>query len=280
MKHIKAFASRIKDTFYNPSFYQQSITEPRGKSMLLLFWVNVLAANVFAISVLVAMIPALIDFSKSNFVADEYPDGLIVEIKDDVVTVNQEVPYFLPAAEELGIDNENLIVIDTSDDVSMDMIQSYDSLAVLTKDSIYFAKNKNEMRIFSLNDTDDITITEQKVVSWGHAAEKWFYIAILPLVLFMIGLMAGISFVYYLFISLALALVPLLIGKMRKLNITYKSAYIISLYALVPMVMIDTVTTLMGMPFLPFLVVLVIFTVVVVANLPAGKLSEEVPLVD
>ncbi len=281
MKQIKAFVSRLNDTFYNPSFYKQSIAEPREKAMSLLFWVNVLAASVFAVTVLINLMPSMIDFAKGNYVSEVYPDGLEVAIKGGEVSINEPVPYYLPTPEALmeeGDDMENLLVIDTTEDLSVDTIKSYNSLAVLTKDSLYFAKDENETRVFSLDESEDLTITEDKVISWSKIAIKWAYVAIIPLTLMMIGLVAGFSFVYYIIISFALTLIPLLIGKARKLPITYRSAYIVSLYALVPVVMIDIVTTLFGLLTLPFWLVLVIFTVVVILNLRDWKAVEVVPV--
>ena len=91
MKQIKAFVSRLNDTFNNPSFYKQSITEPREKAMSLLFWVNVLAASVFAVTVLINVIPSMIDFSKGDYVRSTYPDGLQIDIKDSTVSINEAV---------------------------------------------------------------------------------------------------------------------------------------------------------------------------------------------
>ncbi len=281
MKQIKAFVSRLNDTFYNPSFYKQSIAEPREKAMSLLFWVNVLAASVFAVTVLINLMPSMIDFAKGNYVSEVYPDGLEVAIKGGEVSINEPVPYYLPTPEALmeeGDDMENLLVIDTTEDLSVDTIKSYNSLAVLTKDSLYFAKDENETRVFSLDESEDLTITEDKVISWSKIAIKWAYVAIIPLTLMMIGLVAGFSFVYYIIISFALTLIPLLIGKARKLPITYRSAYIVSLYALVPVVMIDIMTTLFGLLTLPFWLVLIIFTGVVILNLRDWKAVEVVPV--
>ncbi len=281
MKQIKAFVRRLNDTFNNPSFYEQSITESREKAMSLLFWVNVFAASVFAVTVLINVIPSMIDFAKGNYVSEVYPDGLQVDIKGGAVSINEPVPYYLPtpgALMEEGDDMENLLVIDTTEDLSVDTIKSYNSLAVLTKDSLYFAKDENETRVFSLDESEDLTITEDKVISWSKIAIKWAYVAIIPFTLMMIGLIAGFSFIYYIVISFALALIPLLIGKARKLPITYRSAYIISLYALVPVVMIDIVTTLFGLLTLPFWLTVVIFSVVVILNLRDWKTADNIPV--
>ncbi len=279
MKHFKAFAERVKNATHNPAFYQNVVTEPRGKAIWFLFWANVVAITVFAISVLVVLIPAMIDFSKNTYVTDLYPDDLVVEIKGGIATVNQPVPYLVATREEFEIDNVNFFVIDTSDGVSMDTIKSYDSFAVLTKDSVYVEQNDNEMRVFSLRDAGDVTINEENVETWTNTAEKWTYVAVLPLTLMMIGMLAGFSLVYYLVVSFVLALIPLLVGKILKLTISYRSAYIISLYALIPVVVVDMVAMLMGTLSLPFMVTVVIFTFFLVFNLRGWKKEEDIPAV-
>jgi hypothetical protein len=253
MKHIRNFLKKIKDTVYNPSFYQKITHEPTELGIWFLFLINVLSFTVIGIGLLVISIPSVSSFSMSDYIGTHYPDELTITIQDGVVEANIDMPYYIPLDEDEEGDPANLIVIDTTEGQTFDTISSYDTLAVLTRDSLVFFKSEGETRIFSLEEIKDFTFNKDTAISWGETIMTWTYILIIPFALLMIGIVACFVLGWYLLVSFIYALVPFFAAKLLKKRLTYMNAYKVSLYALVPAILFSTIISLLGLHSLPFL---------------------------
>ena len=278
MKYINAFAQKVKDSCFKPSFYEESTKLSVGKAVWFLFLVNLVTIVILAIPVLVSVVPELVDFTKSDFVATNYPNGLVITVEDGIASINEDSPYFIPATDEKS-EHQNFLAIDTTEGLSVEEAQAYDAYAVLMQKQVVFSKSKNETRIFSLTDTDDVLITKEKAIAWGEMAIKWGYILFVPFTLVTIGLIAGVTLVYYLVLCLLLALVPFFVGKITKKALTYSRSYKLSLYAFVPVTLITTIFELLGLSTHMFLITLVTFVVVVWTNLQGWSEATEDTLI-
>jgi len=271
MKYIKDFFTELKNSFYNPAVYKKISAEPTGNRIWFLAKINLVAITIAGLIFLILSTPDLIDFSKSNHIEQEYPEDLIVSVEDGIVSINKESPLFIEFKTNEEDAPENLLVIDTRDDLSMDTMIDYDSLAVVTNDSFVFFKSENETRIFSLSDIDDFEMTKEKALSWWQTAIKWGYFLIIPITLLLSWLIGGFIFAYYLLVTFVYTLLTLLIAKLLKIKLTYMNAYTVTLYAIVPMLVLDLLMICLGFPALAFLDSLVILAIVVFINLRDWK---------
>ena len=78
--------------------------------------------------------------------------------------------------------------------------------------------------------------------------------------------MAGISLGLYALLLFAGALVPFLISKLLEHPLSYKNAYVISIFALAPILIIDTIGIIFGFG-LPFITKALLFALLVLINL-------------
>lgn len=256
----------IKDSFYNPSFYRSLKGKPASGGIRFLFLVNAVVTVFFGALALGVALPSIYLFSQSDFIAEQYPDGLEVTVKDGVASVNQTVPYFIASHLEDEESPKHLMVIDTNEGLSIPTMKSYDTITVLTRDSLVFFKSKDETRIFSLKDMQDSVITEAKVLEWGRVAVYWAYILVVPLVFFGMVVGVALSLGFYLAVSFVNALITIVIGKLFGTILTYWDAYVVSLYAIVPTIVVGIVMMLFGFGSLHVIESLILFVAILIIN--------------
>jgi hypothetical protein len=266
MKRLKNFLQKIKDTAYNPSFYQQIPHEPIERGIWFLFLINVLSILIISITLLIVAMPTLATFSMSDYIEGQYPDELTITIKEGIVGANVDVPYYIPLDSDEESDPANLLVIDTTEGLTFETISSYDTVAVLTRDSLVVSKSEGETRIFSLEEIGDFTFDKNLAMSWGETAMTWVYILMVPFALLLIGIVVCFTLGWHLLVCFLYALVPFFAAKLFKKKLTYIGGYKVSLYALVPAILLSTVLSLFGEFTIPFMT-LGIITLVTIINL-------------
>lgn len=266
------FLKKVKSSVYDPIYYSEILNMNFGGSLKYFFKLSLLLALVGAVYLSFVSIPKVNSFISTfgDKVVSAYPAELEVRLKDGLVSTNVVEPYIIPLPkDEFNSDYnksnyENLIVIDTKSDLSLDKFNAYNTVVLLTKNAV-ITRDKGKITITELKGTSDLTINRDKLVYWvGKVTpfvKKLPYI--IPVLVFT-GLF--LYFAFSLFYLLFVALLVFIIGKIRKLGLSYKKSYQISLHAITLPLILSMVSWFINIKMF-FLLPTIILLVVVWVNL-------------
>ena len=271
----------IKNTFYNPEFYSQisriGLSHP--------FWLFVKLSIISSIVVIAVLSPPVANFVKEARIAAEkeyFPSELEIVFNEGVATTNlTEEPYYISS--EIFVDEpdvegaRNLVMINTREDLKLRELEDEEAFFIVSKTSFIF-KDGEELRVFRYGDmfTEEIIINRDKVESIVNQ-----FVQKLPVIIFFLSILFFIFLVFagvstMLVLSLILSLIAMIINKIRNLRLTYRNIYKLSMYALVPAIVIDIITDIThGLSSFSLLLTATIFTVVLVWNTQPKKSEPE-----
>lgn len=250
----------VRKSIYNPEYYEEIESKPFSYSIKYFYSLVLVMAVILSTVYGFIFIPVTVSFLKSfgTAIVDYYPSELTVTIKGGMVTTNVTEPYSLPFPEKLrssetkGIDN--LLVIDTHHDFTMDLWNQYKTTAWLTKDTLIYRDKDNRISITPLDKTPNTEITRTKIASWLAAIEPFFK-WVPPLLIFGIFVFFMFFLSGYLFYLLFGALLIYFIARLKKIPLSYKKAYQVGLHAITLSLIftLAKLSLLQGSPNIPFL---------------------------
>ncbi|MFH1769673.1 MAG: DUF1189 family protein [Parcubacteria group bacterium] len=247
---------KIKNSIYGPQFYKDLQNKSLGFSIGYLFKLALLIALVATIIYSIVLVPKVSDFLDNigADIIDYYPDELVMDIKDGKVSVNVPEPYFLALPGELrgelddtNVDPsvENLLVINTKQEFSIDLFESYNTVALLGEDYIAHYDDNSQIAIISLSDVPDFTLDADKVSTWAGKIES--IVKIVPMVILPIGVFLVsffVTFIWNLIYMFFGAIVILILLKIMGKQTGYGHSYRIGLHALTLNVIIKPISEL------------------------------------
>ena len=264
-----SFWARFKESFYSPEFYKRVAHEPL--SLGFKYLVSLLAIGALAVSGILAFefIPFVQDFS-NRVVVDvvaQLPEGLEFYIKGNTASTNatSSEPIFITAQFDATTTRATFVVVDTTQAFSVNQFGAYRSYVWVAQDGIGYVDDTGVSFTPFEAETDGLTLTREMVVSGITKAKSylWILYALVVPVLFLLFLFINM----FTFLSLLVsACFVWLIAWAKGIKLTYKSAYLISLYAITPSLLISFLGFLIpgfGIPY----AYSVIFLVVVALNL-------------
>lgn len=281
MSKLNTFLTSFKKSLIQPNYYQDVVKAKFSFSLkyflflfLLLSLLTTLAVSIF----LVKTVNPYLEKLKTDL-PKLFPPELTITIKNGQVSTNVTEPYFVPlnpAAFPPEVSQmlknqplQNLLVIDTNTDPSQ--MQKYQTFALLTKDSVAFIAERNEIRIKSLQEVKDFYL-DQKLVEtiWQKIIPvfKWIIpVMVIGLILFLPGFTILFRFSYLAVFSL----MAWLLSKLYKeLNLSYSKALQINLHAItLPTVIIGVFGLFNVPPRIPFFqtIILIIFNLLIFSSL-------------
>lgn len=261
--------TKIKNSVYNKEYYKSTVlTESSSESIKYIAQVSLILALLSSL-IFAFTTPKIISSIKemTSSVTEEYPDDLVVSIKDGKASVNRPEPYFIKVRESFMGDGsiENMMVINTTESFDSLKFEDYKTFSLLTKNEIAVIGESGEIKILHLSNFEDIEISR----SWIMEKQAWLY-KLLPwlmvglFILFFIGIFF-IEFVGSMFFFLIFALVAWLILKIKKINVSYGKAYQVTAHA-GTLIMILLIFGLYFKPLNNFFLKLAIFAIIVFFN--------------
>lgn len=259
---------KIKKSIYGPEYYQEILKKDSAYSWRYFFLFSLLVSALAAIVYSAMILPPAYVFAK-KFVAEaveKYPADLEITVEKGVVQTNAEQPYIVPSS-LLGMGDDdreslpkNLIVIDTQHDFAIDSLRTYDTLALLTRDSLAY-RDGEKISIQSLEKIDQFALNKGVIEDFARKAEPYVKI-MLPLsvlVIFLGLLLVAIGKVGYLLFG---ALLIWGILRARRIAVDYKKSYQIGLHLMT----LPTILTFfpLGIGRFPFMysVILIVVTLI------------------
>lgn len=271
---MKQLFSDIQASIYSSDFVSRFRSRSFEHAAFFVLFLSGVAGLIATVAALAVMVPGVWLFFNSDIVADYYPEGLEVQITDGKVSTNQENPYVLPVSyfsDELLEEGDavNFLTIDTTVVDPLAALESYDTMILVSSDRVVAQKSDGEIRVFSLAEVQDLTISEESTQALMKTIMPWLIAATIMLTLLIPGIVIFFVFVYNLLILLGLAVPVWILGKLQKLNFSYKESYMLAAYALT----LPVLFSLINSTFFSFEapVFLLAFIAVVVVNIRSKK---------
>ncbi|MFA6354767.1 MAG: DUF1189 family protein [Candidatus Paceibacterota bacterium] len=277
---MKLFTN-FKNSVYSPKFYSELKTKPFSFSFKYYFSLSLVLSIILAFIFSYNLIPVVHSFLDkfTSEAVSSFPAELKIDIKNGQATSNVVEPYFIKIpnslkAASLG-DNkpviENLIVIDTKNDFTVDKFKSYNTATWLTKDAIIIGPNDEDLRVTSLQSVPDITIDKSFVITLVDRLKpltNWLS----PVLVFGSFIIAFLLFLVKLIYAFLMTLFVMAIGKIKKVKLNYWDSYRIVLHAM----SLSLIFYVLGFIFFPRVIFLfsIILLVVVWLNLKPESISE------
>lgn len=265
------FFNNIKNSIYSPKFYQELFSKPFSYSFKYFVLFALLVSLVLTVILSFTAIPPLKEFVENigPEIMQYYPQELQITVKSGLVSTNVQEPYFIRSPQEFNKDGiENLLVIDTKNDFSLEGFNSYKTAVLLTKNSIVYYKD-SAINIQPIDTNINFYLDKNKI--------SGFYEKIRPFLNFIYPAFILIVFAGYLFsflFKMAYLLLGALVievaGKIKKVKIGYKKSYQFGFHLLTVVILIEMLADLfkvnLGIPFL-FTILLFIFALLNIEKL-------------
>ncbi|HRN70487.1 MAG TPA: DUF1189 family protein [Candidatus Woesebacteria bacterium] len=164
MNKLKTFFYSFIKSISNPAYYKDVVKAPIGfsfKYVLFLSYILLLFYTVVIVGYMATMLPQLPQFiiSTKTQLDQFYPKDLVVQIKNGIVSINQENPVFLDIPELQNEEFEHIIVINTQAQVE-DFID-YKTFFLVTDDSVVYPDSPSGYTVTSVGELVDNTNIER-----------------------------------------------------------------------------------------------------------------------
>lgn len=273
----------ILDTFqksiYGPVFYQAVAKEPLKNGLRYYVWATFVLSLMATAIFVIFTIPQGIQFIKKEapeLVKRYYPAQLEVQIEKGSASINSPEPYFIPGERDT-LDTlsareslDNILVIDTRSDFDKNTFKEYKTFALLTNHSFVTRGERGQITIQDLREFPSMTITMGSLLAFVEKMQEYFPLATL-LATLAIFLLLFLGYVVYLVPLLLFALIPLFFGWMKGVSLSYRDAYAMSIYAVVPGLALKTLFNVSGFFLVPAYLSLLVFMLIVVINMKDMK---------
>lgn len=270
------FFYHLRDSVYNPAFYQGLLSKPFSSSLKYFFSLVILLSFILTLVFSLRVMPQL--GSLLNDLGPKlisyYPEDLVVTVDEGEISINQPEPYAIPVPDELTGELSaatNLVVIDTTDSFALDLSNPYNTYLLITKNDAVFFDETGGIRVESLDNLPDAVIDRQHIASvWqGIAPYLRFALPIIVVGIFLALIIAGSMGLVYLLFG---ALLIWAITKFKGMNIGYKKSYQIGLHALTLGALVNILIILITpIGYIPFLFTLLMLSVAAMNVRPAVK---------
>lgn len=271
---MKTIFETFKKSIYDPAFYRSAGKEPFWDIFHYYAKVILILSAVMTVVLGLLLIPVGVSFVKDHapdLIKTYYPAGLVVHIEKGEATANVKMPYIIPVKQMLGITPpadalQNMFVIDTTRDFDKKIFQDYKTYALLTKTDLVTQNDRGQTTIQSLRTTPIMTMSQEVLLGWVEKIRGALgYIVFFGIVATFVILMLG--YLGYLVLLLIFALVPLVIAWLKKTPLSYREAYKMSMYAILPALALKTIINLMGVLFIPSYFTLLVFMLIIALNM-------------
>lgn len=271
---MKAIFETFKKSLHSPEFYQRVASASFSEALRYYIKVIFILAAVATVAFSVLLVPRGVRFIRDvapSLVREYYPADMVVTIENGQASTNIAEPFIVTSKgvardilREDGLDN--LLVIDTGHELNIKMFEDYKTLVLLTKTEVVTQNRKGNITIQSLRNTPNTVINQTELLVFVEKIRAGLpYLVPVGIVVTLISVFFG--YVIYLIPLFLFALIPFLLAKVKKISLTYGGAYRMSLYAVIPGLVLKTILNISGFFFVPAYFSLLVFTLVIFINM-------------
>ncbi|MBI5614268.1 DUF1189 family protein [Candidatus Gottesmanbacteria bacterium] len=294
MNKVQTFFRTLYRSLIDPIYYKDVISAKISFSLKYFFVLHVLI--VFISSSAFAFTLGRYDVSKiGKFLQSVYPRNFSLHVQNGEIELNQNLPFVVPIPKELEDEKDQkvaspaaLVVFDTNDHMSsISSFWSYNALAVVTKNEVYYRKDADSREIRVTEIPKDVsfefssTMLDEKISSIVHHpffSQKW-YVPILSFFYFLVSfpfVLAWsfvVSFLYALFSYIV-------IRAIYSSQFSYSALWQMTIHALTGGIILSTVTDIFGFHVVHGVIFFLLYGVwmyVVIKNLHGFKMNSRTP---
>lgn len=238
---MKTVFKTFADNIYNPAYYREILNRPKSYSWKYFFFFSVL----LSVFMIVPSVYPLSKFFDSTFpvavgqLKSAYPDDLKITLSSGVVEMNAESPQMIPMPSEWRsrkADIQNIAVIDTRQEPTLEMFREYNTALLVGKTSIAYMENNRDgsISIQSLSDVPDGSLDQSTFDFWSGEVVRYRNVIIFGLLLFAFLIAFLVNFLGHLVYLVFGALIVMLTLRVRGKNVSYMDAYRIGMHAITP----------------------------------------------
>lgn len=271
---MKTLFATFQRSLYDPAFYRE-VSKAPFKEGLQYYIKATVALSLFAtLAFAILLVPQGVQFVKEDakvLVEKYYPAHLEVTIEKGEASINSPEPYFIPGSREtldaLPQDGalENILVIDTRSDFEKAVFDEYKTFALLTKHDFVTREEGGRVVMQDLSGVPSMTVSMASLLGFVDRVHGSLY-AIIFLGILAMFIILGVGYLFYLIPLVLFALIPFLLAWMKGVALTYSEAYRMSVYAVMPGLVIKTFFNIGGYFFVPAYLSLLVFTLVIFVN--------------
>ncbi len=275
---MKNLFKTFQKSLYSPEFYHGVALATFKDVFRYYLKFTLLLAIFMTIAFAVLLVPQGVRFVKEEapaLVKKYYPDGLVVTVTKGEASSNLTEPSIIPAEGVVkeafqGSTIDKLFVIDTSNEFNKKTFENYNTLVLLTKGEIVTQNDIGRISIQDLSGVPNFVMSEDVILAWVEKVRTSLSILVpAGIALTFIVIMAG--FVLYLVPLLLFAFIPFFLAWVKKIPLTYGGAYKVSMYAVIPGLMLKTILNASGFFFVPAYLSLLVFMLIIFINLREKK---------
>lgn len=253
------------------SLYREASEAPLRSSLRYYMKAVSLLALVATFAFAVFSVPQGVRFMKEEalpLIAEKYPANLEVTIKNGEASSSTASSTVI-AGEKKILNTlfgnevvENILVIDTERDYERGAFDAYHTFALLAKHDLVVRGGEGRVTVQSLRNVPDMTISTTTLTSFVKMVNGTLPIfVVISLVVVFVLLFLG--YVIYLIPLALFALIPLFLAWTKHFPFTYRGAYKMSVYAVIPGLALKTLFNVGGVLFVPAYFSLLIFVLVI-----------------
>lgn len=271
---MKIMFETFKKSLSSPAFYREASALPLTDALRYYakfgFFLSLITTIAFAV-LLVPFGVSFIEKRAPELVKAYYPAELVLSVTKGEVSVNIPQPHVIAtkditrrALPEWKF--ENVVVIDTQNDFNKKRFDEYNTFALLTKNEIVTSNSGGNITIQEIPRTMTTTINQETLLTWvNKVRESLVYIVPRGLLATFVTLVLG--YAVYLIPLFVFALVPFLLARIKKIPLSYGGAYRMSLYAVVPGILLKSLLNISGVFFVPAYLTFLVFLLIIVMNM-------------
>ena len=271
---MKTIPDTFKKSVYDPVFYRNIADVSWKNAFRTYFKFTLFLSVMFAIISGLLLVPQGVRFIRDNapsLVKKYFPAELVVTIKGGEASVNVPEPYVIPINPDDGsafknTTLKNLIVLDTQNDFNQKTFDEYQTFALLTKNELITQSTTGQLAIQQLRVAPSMSINQESLLSWVEKIRASL-VYVVPLGLIATVLITLFGFTLYLIPLFLFALIPFFLAWIKKIPLSYGNAYKMSLYAILPGLVLKAVLNASGFLFVPASLNLLMFLLVIALNM-------------
>jgi hypothetical protein len=285
MKKIKFFFDTLTKSLTKFSFYKEIKKANFSFSLKYLFFLfyvlSLITSIIFAFSIgalILPKVPAFVNGFQSK-ASSLYPKGLIVNVKNGIVSTNQKEPFYIDSLNQFGLSKgyEHFITIDTSSTNPKD-IQDDKTMILVTKDSVVTIDNKSasSYKVYPIDQTTNYKIDENaynKIISQITPYLRYIQPILIALILLSILVWplvgAAFSTIGQLIYLLLFSGIFFIVVKLMKKDLSFQKLYQLAIHASSLPILLGFIVSSIGiqMPFLLGTGILFVFMILVINQL-------------
>lgn len=228
-----SFWKKIIGSIQGIEHYENMLKETTGKAVLYLLLISLFLGAIGSIRGSIEVNNGISEFIK--IYNDNCPN---FELINGELSVEGVMPMVLSE------DEDNYIIIDTTNSTNPDVLDSYSEGILILKDKIIQKENQLQTQVIEFKSLQGLTINKDIAYSYFHYAK-----IIIPFI-FIVNILG--YFLGGLLSSLFLALFALIINGIFKTKLKYGQLYSLSIYALTTPLIINTILKILSIEHFSF----------------------------